>query len=286
MKIDFMSDVNAICKNLLEANGIKLKHQNDPLLDFYIYSRKVLNPVPRVIHKASDFNCPEEYRDKLAFVEKAIRNGENLRPFMTRSIFDCSRDDAMLYHWKLVHLHISNELDTLKNDGFMHRSGLLLYVYFTDGAAYFIRTIPHSGVANMWSLQDCLECINQNWPELFAEFELKGVSQCTVLTDSEVADLKKKNCNALVTLSNGKVLLSPGLGVVCDGSPIDCVRARDMYAEKIKVAEDYVKDNLAGIFRSNGITENIDDAECHVTKCFDNKIEVFVNPNIKLNIQF
>lgn len=59
-----------------------------------------------------------------------------------------------------------------------------------------------------------------------------------------------------------------------------------MYAERIKEAEDYVKGNLADLFRSNGITENVDDAECHVTRCFDDKVEVFVNSHIKLNIQF
>ena len=286
MKIDFMADVNAICSDLLAANGIKLKHQDDPLLDFYIYSRRVVNSMPRAIYKATDFNCPEDYREKLAYVEDAIKRGAPLLPFMTRSLFDCSRDDAMLYHWNIVHLHISNEMDTVKNDGFMCRSGLLLYVYFTDNAAYFIRTIPHSGVANMWSLQDCLECINQNWPELIARFELKGVVADSVLPDSGIAALRKKNGNALVTLSNGKVIVPPGFGVVSDGSPIDCVRYRDMYAEKIKVAEDYVKDNLADIFRSKGITENIDNAECHVIQFFDNKIEVFVNSHIKLNIQF
>ena len=285
MKIDFMADVNAFCSDLLAANGIKLKHQDDPLLDLYIYSRRAVNPVPRVIYKDSDFSCPEDYREKLKHVENAIKRGDNLRPFMTRSLFDCSRDDTMLYHWNIVHLHVSNEMDAVKNDGFMRRSGLLLYVYFTDNAAYFIRTIPHSGVANMWSLQDCLECINQNWPELIAGFELKGAVAGAVLPDSGIAALRKKNGNALVTLSNGKVIVPLGLGVVSEGSPLYCVRARDMYAERIKAAEDYVKDNLADIFRDKGITENIDDVECHVSQCFDDRIEVFVNSNIKLNIR-
>lgn len=285
MKIDFMADVNAFCSNLLAANGIKLKHQDDPLLDLYIYSRRAVNPVPRVIYKASDFSCPEDYREKLKHVENEIKRGDNLWPFMTRSLFDCSRDDAMLYHWNIVHLHVSNEMDEVKNDGFMRRSGLLLYVYFTDNAAYFIRTIPHSGVANMWSLQDCLECINQNWPELIAGFELKGAVAGAVLPDSGIAALRKKNGNALVTLSNGKVIVPPGLGVVSDGSPVECVIDRDRYAEKIKAAEDYVKENLADIFRDKGITENIDDVECHVSQCFDDRIEVFVNSNIKLNIR-
>lgn len=285
MKIDFMADVHAICSDLLAANGIKLKHQDDPLLDLYIYSRRAVNPMPRAIYKANDFSCPKEYRERLAYVENAIKRGDNLLHFMTRSIFDCSRDDAMLYHWNIVHLHISNEMDKVKNDGFMRRSGLLLYVYFTDNASYFIRTIPHSGVANMWSLQDCLECINQNWPELIAGFELKGAVAGAVLPDSGIAALRKKNGNALVTLSNGKVIVPPGLGVVSDGSPVECVIDRDRYAEKIKAAEDYVKDNLADIFRDKGITENIDDVECHVSQCFDDRIEVFVNSNIKLNIR-
>lgn len=217
--------------------------------------------MPRAIYKASDFSCPDDYSEKLEYVENAIKRGENLLPFMTRSLVDCSRDDALLYHWNIVHLHISNEMDKVKNDGFMRRSGLLLYVYFTDNAAYFIRTIPHSGVANMWSLQDCLECINKNWPELITPFELKGVAQVTVFTDGNIAALRKHNGNVLVTLSNGKVIVPPGFGVVSDGSPVECVRDRDKYAEKIKVAEDYVKENLADLFRSNGITENIDDAE-------------------------
>lgn len=200
MKIDFMADVNAFCSRLLAANGIRLKHQDDPLLDFYIYFRRVVNPMPRAIYKANDFSCPEEYSERLAYVENAIKRGDNLLPFMTRSLVDCSRDDAMLYHWNIVHLHISNEMDKVKNDGFMRRSGLLLYVYFTDNAAYFIRTIPHSGIANMWSLQGCLECINKNWPELIAGFKLKGAVAGTVLPDSGIAALRKKNGNALVTL--------------------------------------------------------------------------------------
>lgn len=39
MKIDFMADVHAICSDLLAANGIRLKHQDDPLLDLYILQK-------------------------------------------------------------------------------------------------------------------------------------------------------------------------------------------------------------------------------------------------------
>lgn len=142
---NLLSDAEAIFRKYFNIWNIIPKYENDYILNYCILKQRIISKNPRIILKSKEFVCPPEYISKLEFIENIIKVGGNLTPFLSRGVLDCNRDDLMLYDWGIHHLHITNERDEVKKDGFMKRSDLLLYAYFDEKAAYFLMTINHSG---------------------------------------------------------------------------------------------------------------------------------------------
>lgn len=112
MNIDFVRDAKELFKRSLEAKGVIIKHDDDPIISWYIYRERTIRPSRRKVVKAKGFSCPPLFTDKLKRLETEIENGANLNSYLSRSIMDCSKDDLMLYDWGIYHLHISDKLDT------------------------------------------------------------------------------------------------------------------------------------------------------------------------------
>ena len=251
MRIDLVADAQEICRKNLEDNGIKLKHEDDPILDWFTFCERIIENKPRNIVRAKNFMCPPEYKKKLRKLEKQIEKGANLTPYLSRSIINSKRDDLMLYDWGIYHLHVSDGLDTKKNDGFMKRSGLLLYALFNDDNAYFIRTIPHSGEKNMWTKQECLGIVYENWPNLLSICKMVGVSEDSI-SDKDKTNLRKNHCNSFITLKDGTVIAPPNLGIMTDGSSLKMAIKADQFRFKIKNIEHSIISNIENHF-SNAV---------------------------------
>lgn len=226
MYINFIADAQRICKTKLESMGVKLTHDDDPILSWFTYCLKIIPQAPRRILKAKTFSCPPEDEETLKKLEQQIENGADLTPYLSKGIKDCSRDDLMLYDWGIYHLHVSDELVTGKADGFMKRSSLLLYALFNDDTAYFIRTIAHRGEKYMWSRQEYLDIIYENWPKLLENCIINDFSADN-LTDKERQVLRRKHGNAFVTLKNGITILPPNLGIMSKGISLIAILQAD-----------------------------------------------------------
>lgn len=212
MNIDFVRDAKELFRRRLRSMGVIVKHYDDPIISWYIYCERTISISRRKVVKAKGFSCQPLFTEKLKSLETEIENGTKLDSYLSRSIMDCSKDDLMLYDWGIYHLHISNNLDTKKSDGFMERSDLLLYALFDDDKAYFIKTINHKGENNMWTKKDCLEIINDNWPHLLKPYVIKGVSkEQKYISDDERSLLRKLHGNTFIALNNGVVIMPPNM---------------------------------------------------------------------------
>lgn len=258
MKIDFVRDAKELFKRCLEAMGVIIKHDDDPIISWYIYLERIIPVSRRGVVKAKGFSCPPLFTDKLKRLETEIENGANLNSYLSRSIMDCSKDDLMLYAWGIYHLHISNKLDTKKSDGFMERSDLLLYALFDDDKAYFIKTINHKGQNNMWTKKECLEIINDNWPHLLEPYIMKGVSkEQQYISDDERSTLRKNHVNTFITLNNGVVIMPPNIGLVCDGSPSKAIYAADYLKKQLKDVQSSIMNDISDFRKKIQSNEDI-----------------------------
>lgn len=246
------SDAESIFRRYFRFWNIIPKYDNDYILNYCIFQHRLIPKKSRKIVKANGFICPTEYISKLKFIENIIETGKDLTPFLSRGVMDCSKDDLMLYDWGIHHLHISNERDDVKNDGFMKRSNLLLYVYFDETAAYFLMTINHSGDSHMWVKKQCMEILNSNWPEILAPSVIYGAESITPIpTEDDIKRLRIIRMNSLVSLSNGIFIASKGGGYSSDGtSNIAVLKSLDL-KKKIDAVAYFLVNNKEDII--NGL---------------------------------
>lgn len=285
MKIDFVRDAKGLFKRCLEARGVIIKHDDDPIISWYIYLERIIPASRREVVKAKDFSCPPLFTEKLKRLETEIENGANLNSYLSRSIMNCSKDDLMLYDWGIYHLHISDKLDTRKSDGFMERSDLLLYALFDDDKAYFIKTINHKGENNMWTKKECLDIINDNWPHLLEPYVMKGLSkEQQYISDDERTIIRKNHGNTFITLNNGVVIMPPNMGLVCDGSPFKAVYAADYLKKQLNDVQSSIINDISD-FRKQ-IKSNEDIYEIKLEKIMLNQLNLKVNNHISVRLNY
>ena len=284
MKIDFVRDAKELFKRRLEAMGVIIKHDDDPIISWYIYRERIIPASRREVVKAKDFSCPPLFTEKLKRLETEIENGANLNSYLSRSIMNCSKDDLMLYDWGIYHLHISDKLDTKKSDGFMERSDLLLYALFDDDKAYFIKTINHKGQNNMWTKKECLDIINDNWPHLLESYIMKGVSkEQQYISDDERSALRKNHLNTFITLNNGVVIMPPNMGLVCDGSPFKAIYAADYLKKQLKDVQSSIMNDISDFRKKIKSNEAI--YEIKLEEIMADQLNLKVNNHISVRLK-
>lgn len=284
MKIDFVRDAKELFKRRLEAMGVIIKHDDDPIISWYIYLERIIPASRREVVKAKDFSCPPLFTEKLKRLETEIENAANLNSYLSRSIMNCSKDDLMLYDWGIYHLHISDKLDTRKSDGFMERSDLLLYALFDNDKAYFIKTINHKGENNMWTKKECLDIINDNWPHLLEPYVMKGLSkEQQYISDDERRIIRKNHGNTFITLNNGVVIMPPNMGLVCDGSPFKAIYAADYLKKQLNDVQSSIINDISD-FRKQ-IKSNEDIYEIKLEKIMVNQLSLKVNNHISVRLK-
>ena len=175
---------------------------------------------PRHILKSKNFSCIPEHRNALAEIEQLILDGGDISPYLSRKITKFNYNDFLLNDWGIHHLHLGTELE---QDGFINRTGPLLYCRFARDCVYFIDILPHGN----WTSQTLITTIHDNWPELLAPFRANGVIGTeTRLSDEEIKVLRKKKINYLISMDDGTTYLSPGGGNTSAGTNVfDVMRA-------------------------------------------------------------
>ena len=171
-----------------------------------------------------------------------ITQGVELKKYQSKRLKDLNYNDDMLSHWGIQHFHLGAALG---KDGFVSRTGDLLFIHFTNSQAYIIGLFPH----NNWCDLDIIEKIHQNWPEILIEHKYSSNDQ--FLTEEEYKTLRAKNYNALVTVQDGTKYLPPGSGVMCDGTPIGAINKLQKLMMIFEKSFNDISLNIDQIFESD-----------------------------------
>jgi len=191
--------------------------------------------VPRQVHKAAGFVCPPAHEAGLALFEEKVRAGQPLRPHMSRATRNVDNRDGLLYAWGIHHFHLGT---VQQPDGFMQRTGPLLYAMVRDEALYMISIVEHGA----WTQQQILRNVYANWPALLEPARMNGVVGVEQdFTDEEVAQLRAANIQIALCVAPGVFLAPPGGGMTASGHSLTVIRAADQIQEGFEALEDSIR---------------------------------------------
>lgn len=192
-----------------------------------------------------------------------IQNGDDLTTHLSRRVatgyepsgtpgnYNTRRDlDMMLNDWDVYHLHLSTAPEA---DGFVERSGPLLFASFRGDDAFLIDVFPHRA----WTREAILHILIDEWPDVGFVRELPNVIGLERHTsEQERAALRNAGINASFIERNGKVYAVGSGGITTAGTSArstmrtnHILRTLKWFADMLDANQDYVSEQL----RAHGV---------------------------------
>jgi hypothetical protein len=263
IKMDFVGDWARNIEMELTSLGFAVPGGLSPeeLCHRYLNLRRRLVPqVPRRVFTAQEFTCPPCLVADFEAVRRKVEVGEDLRPHLSRGFMDLDSHDMLLNDWGIHHLHLGTKIEA---DGFVERTGPVLFVRFSAKDAYLLSVLEHGS----WARQDFVRVLHRNWPDTISMWRLRGVAGLAPeITDEDVATLrsikipgeKKKRAavSTFVEVEPGVVYAPIGGGYSTAQTSIVVVRGCDRLLQTLQQYEDAVRSkvqNLVDQAKSQGI---------------------------------
>lgn len=211
----------------------RIQDDDSVILAYFRVLRRLVSNVPRAIFKARGFACPPEHVDALAQIESKIRKGDSITPYLSRQVLEISYNDALLNEWSIQHLHLGTSVSSdPKHRGLLIESTKkLLFVYFDEQCAYFIKVLGHG---SDFADQILIQTIHDNWPEILEPYRDPNVISVhpSDLTSTDRYRLRKANLNVGgVTVSDGTTYVMIGGVVATSGDNMFDLMRTDRFRE-------------------------------------------------------
>jgi hypothetical protein len=224
---------------------LKGKSARELLIIYKNWLDRLIPAHPRIVHQsaavqASPLRHDAKYKQPLEDIIEKVEKGLVLTPHLSRRIMhgyeshaagnvelDKRKDlDLLVNDWRVHHLHLSIQVE---NDGFVKRTGPLLFGVFMPRDAYLIDIVEHGG----WTRAHVLETLIKEWPNSGIVHEVKGaVGLSGQLTDGERKVLRNKAISAFFEL-DGKVYMPAG-GLSTAGTSIAAAISADLVLRTIR----------------------------------------------------
>jgi hypothetical protein len=214
----------------------------DLLIVYGNWRARIPSAVPREVHQASGLSTNSKLvRHRSAFdaLVSKIETGRDLVPHLSKRVkvaYDPAGDrqpnqrrqdlDLLVADWGIHHLHLSTNIDA---DGFVTRTGDLLFARFTDSAAYLIDILPHDS----WTEMSLLETMVREWPD--ANLLIGALSDLRLATpppdDQGRRQLRDAGVAQLVEI-DGRVYMPPGQ--TSAGTPVEVTMRVNALVHKLR----------------------------------------------------
>lgn len=202
---------------------------HDLLLTYGNWRSRFVRPHPRTVHMSAKLEADPkltEHQTPVDAIVDALRDGRDITPHLSRGIKTAyvptaHRDaklqqrpdlDLLISDWGLHHLHLAT---TLESDGFVERTGDLLFCAFVDDDAYLIGIYPHGS----WALHELVEILVREWPN--SSVVNTSISGATLIDPPSERDHLKLRQGGVATLLevDGRIVM-PGFGMTTAGTPV------------------------------------------------------------------
>jgi len=240
---EILDDYSAHCHQMLiDEFGSYNQKEYDPIYLYQRYKCRVITSNKRVTFESLELFIPDKYRGAYLVIKSDIERGNPLKKYQSRQLKNLDYDDDMLSHWGVQHFHLGGILDA---DGYISRTGELLFVHFTQTKAYILGIFSHDS----WCDLDIIEVMHSNWPQELEMYKSDVISQRLTSKDHKV--LRNKHANTNVTVNDGTEYFAPGMGVTANGAPINAVLNSDRLIFVLNSAFELIEKNISLILNSD-----------------------------------
>jgi hypothetical protein len=261
---DFLEDVRVQLIASLATAGFPLPNAKtgnveDVCFVYYNVLKRSIAPAVRRVHRSRELvgraldAIPAAV---LAEVQRRSEQGTPLTPFLHRPFTKKpSYNDGLLNDWGVHHLHLGGL--TPEPDGYMPRSGDVLFALVRPHDLYFIEVLPHGA----WADDSVIQIVHDNWPTAIARYRDDHIGRGESPTPEERMTARAAGITPAYTeVRDGTKYRSPGGGITTSGVSSDVVsrsfrlleRAQELQRDVTERADAYA----AEIFRLKGMRLN------------------------------
>ncbi len=134
---------------------------------FFNIDRRRIIPLPRTVYESKNISCEAEHQAGYNALKQKLVNGEDVTPHLSKTILSEDYEDGMLNDWGIHHFHLGEVVE----DGFVERTGPLLFVRVVESEVYCISILAHGA----WTEQGLIKTLHDEWPESIDDYLLKGI---------------------------------------------------------------------------------------------------------------
>lgn len=257
MQIDLLSDLAEMRKEDLEEMGYQSGADEDPetvLRRYYTVQQRIPPEIEWTIEQSDELqkskdDLTQKQRDGLKKLNKAARNGESLKPHLSRKI---ARDpdfvDDLQVERNIFHFHLDTEETEIEGHEMVkgHKEILFAFLCPEEATMYQLEVAGHE-----WARQERLDIIEDNWPEILDEHELGGVEVQGGPSDEKVRKWRDLNVNTTIETEEGRGVGPMGGGMTTAGTSMDSerllrgdMRTLDKVEEKIRNAREELSEDF------------------------------------------
>ena len=218
---------------------------------YFEMNTRLIHPAPRQVHfsnqtydslgelsrRGRDDTSSRNAWAAVFRLRQLLVEGANVNAFLSKNLRRATGWDGLLWHYGMHHFHLGSETD---KDGFVKRSGHLLFAIVAPLDAYFVDVRPHPPPGGVeWVSQELLRIVHSNWPELIEANVLHGVDG-SELTDGEMHELRRKNVNYAMDI-DGKAIAPLLGGLAGDGSSVLCTFLASSLLKELRYHEEVLR---------------------------------------------
>jgi hypothetical protein len=235
------------------------------------YNRRIPPSRSRIVHESPELSVPAEYQQDYEMLLALIRNGRDLKPYLSRDILKKGRpdrNDGLLNSWGIQHLHFRPE-----------GTGQLLFCIITDTDVFMIQTLPHNA-EHLWVNTQLIQIIHDNWPEQIVRGKHKGLLPEDIPADKRFS-LRSLNANFPITVADETVYLPPGGGTMTSGDSQDDRTNCDKIFAELPYWQNYLSQNAGAIRAALNFSAS---RQLVVRMAFDNRICCFYEATLGVRL--
>jgi hypothetical protein len=207
---------------------LEAKHPAELLVIYANWQSRFVRPQPREVLRSPAFDTNPVVAERRAAIDEImgdIKTGNLLTKYLSKDVdngfvlprnqkkkrFRGRKDlDLLLNDWGVHHLHTNTAMGA---DGFVVRSGPLIFAVFKPTRAYLIDVMKHGD----WTRDHVVRVMVETWPEEGLARELRGIiAPPNERTEKDRSDLRSVGISSFVNM-NGRAYM-PSLGITTAGT--------------------------------------------------------------------
>lgn len=244
LEMDLVSDLSDFMVDSMKKLKIEPSGKREITYEYFNLLKRLIAVRPRRIVRSKEFVCPSEYKKALQQFEEDVCMGRNLNRYISDRIMQAEVTDDLLNDWNISHFHLTRRF---RGDGFAKRSDYQIFAWVTDECVYMIQIYAHNE-KYLYSKQEMLKIVENNWPELLEPHRIKGCTRVQETFDDETySKLRNAHVGIIIQTEENKVYSMIGGGYMSDGSSGEAMHHAIFWNNHMKKLEKYVIENMRNI---------------------------------------